>query len=449
MIRANPSEEDKIKQKATNIYEGYPITKTLHNELDMFIAHFEVDIPENEDISIIIDVQNIQSKTRTFIKFGQTPSSTDYDFKLGDGVLTIKPDDVGYNRQGTYFVITFPDFNFLDLFVDNYYTFTFQWRLENMVPHLNSQTLLQVTTKPYAYSYLKHYIQDLSDLRVSLLAHGHQDIFISAHPSLPHPTNDTYDFTTKFLKGGNYQTGKSILLPMPLLQKSNPSCVDLGYTEKTDPCVIYIGIYCQEASECQSQVEIDYESSTTPKRLYSGQIKHAVMLKESQNYYYMSVNKETAADLFAILEPHVGDADLFVNIYKQSKAKSEASPDLEWNLPSLSQNTVSSHTKLNQEMLTLSKDFLLKECGFTVPLSTAQNVDLTEDEDCIIVFGIIPSSDTDNTKELLYNFVVYKNVMEVKSMQPAYGFVQEGQFSYFLYKETCKVCNLIISLSSY
>lgn len=34
-------------------------------------------------------------------------------------------------------------------------------------------------------------------------------------------------------------------------------------------------------------------------------------------------------------------------------------------------------------------------------------------------------------------------------MTPAYGFVKDGDFTYFLYQETCKSCNMIIALSSY
>lgn len=60
------------------------------------------------------------------------------------------------------------------------------------------------------------------------------------------PDNITYDFTTKFMKGGNYLNGKALLLPIALLKNSNPSCSDLGYAED-DPCVLYIAIYCQES----------------------------------------------------------------------------------------------------------------------------------------------------------------------------------------------------------
>lgn len=62
------------------------------------------------------------------IKYGSIPSSTDYDYKISDGVVTIAPGSKGYHNNGTYYVMTFPDFELLDLFKDNYYTFRISWR---------------------------------------------------------------------------------------------------------------------------------------------------------------------------------------------------------------------------------------------------------------------------------------------------------------------------------
>ncbi len=63
------------------------------------------------------------------------------------------------------------------------------------------------------------------------------------------PTNETYNFTTKFMKGGNYMNGKALLLPIALLQNTNSACKDLGYAEE-EACVINIAIYCSEYSTC-------------------------------------------------------------------------------------------------------------------------------------------------------------------------------------------------------
>ena len=40
------------------LQEGFPLTKTLHNELDSFYCYFKVDIPEEEDMAIIIELTN-------------------------------------------------------------------------------------------------------------------------------------------------------------------------------------------------------------------------------------------------------------------------------------------------------------------------------------------------------------------------------------------------------
>ena len=32
---------------STQIYEGFPLSKRLHNELDMFLGHFNVNLDEN------------------------------------------------------------------------------------------------------------------------------------------------------------------------------------------------------------------------------------------------------------------------------------------------------------------------------------------------------------------------------------------------------------------
>jgi hypothetical protein len=48
----------------------------------------------------------------------------------------------------------------------------------------------------------------------------------------------------------------------------NPACVDLGYAE-LDPCVIYIGIYCSENTDCEGTLDLEYEN-TEPKRITIG-----------------------------------------------------------------------------------------------------------------------------------------------------------------------------------
>ncbi len=48
--RKGPSYElYKRVETAIPIYEGFPLTKRLHNELDMFFGYFSVEIAEGEE----------------------------------------------------------------------------------------------------------------------------------------------------------------------------------------------------------------------------------------------------------------------------------------------------------------------------------------------------------------------------------------------------------------
>ena len=88
----------------------------------------------------MIDVANTEGKTSTFIRYGQAPDLKNYDRKIsGEGIIRLAPDEPGYHRQGTYYVMVLPDFKFFDIFIDNYYTFQLTWRTEDTVPHLTPQ----------------------------------------------------------------------------------------------------------------------------------------------------------------------------------------------------------------------------------------------------------------------------------------------------------------------
>jgi hypothetical protein len=207
------------------------------------------------------------------LRYGDLPELFKFDLELkGEGVIRIAPGDKYYHRTGKYYLVVIADFGFADLFRDNYYTFTMSWRTENTVPHLNAQRLNPVVIQPYKFSYFRHYVQDTTeDIRISLMSKvGAQDIYVALGGSLAgkRPDNISYDFTTKFMKGGNYMNGKALLLPIALLQNTNSACKDLGYAEE-ESCILYIGIQCMESIQCLGEIEVDYESRT-PKRIYSG-----------------------------------------------------------------------------------------------------------------------------------------------------------------------------------
>lgn len=88
-------------------------------------------------------------------------------------------------------------------------------------------------------------------------------------------------------------------------------------------------------------------------------------------------------------------------------------------------------------MIKMPSDDLRSKCGFTSNSS----------DECLLIFAIIPSnSSSDNTTEdILYNFVVYRNFLQLVPFTPAYGFVKEGDFSYFLYREPCSNCTVLFS----
>ena len=111
------------------------------------------------------------------------------------------------------------------------------------------------------------------DIRISVMSNsGSMDLYINVGTSDPvsqSPNNTNFEFSTKYMKGGNYMNSKSILLPIALLQNTNAACKDFGYAEDQS-CVIYIGVQCaDQKGECDGQIELDYESKT-PKRVYPG-----------------------------------------------------------------------------------------------------------------------------------------------------------------------------------
>lgn len=70
------------------------------------------------------------------------------------------------------------------------------------------------------------------------------DLFISlgsSEPSSHTPNETTHDFTSKYMRGGNYVNSKGIILPIALLQNTNSACKDFGYAEN-QACVLYIGV---------------------------------------------------------------------------------------------------------------------------------------------------------------------------------------------------------------
>jgi hypothetical protein len=115
-----------------------------------------------------------------------------------------------------------------------------------------------------------------------------------------------------------------------------------------------------------------------------------------------------------------------------------------WGLPSASNNTYSSRTKLNAaEMVKMGKDELKSHCGW----GTKESPKVNADSECLVVFAIVPNLDaTIVDSQILYNFVVYRNFLQLLPFTPALGFVKEGDFMYFLYHELCPTCTVLFSV---
>lgn len=99
LVTVHRKNEAGYRTKMTQIYEGFPFNKRLHNELDMFFGYFKVDINEKDEHAIFIDVQNTEGKTNTLIRHGQMPDIINYDIKKqGEGVIRIPPGDPHYHK---------------------------------------------------------------------------------------------------------------------------------------------------------------------------------------------------------------------------------------------------------------------------------------------------------------------------------------------------------------
>ncbi len=132
-----------------------------------------------------MSVQNLEAKTHTLVSFGQLPMIDKHDFDVIEGSIKIMPGDTKFHRQGIYYVTVMPYFGFGELFEDNYYKFQLTWKMESQFTYLTSNSPQSITIAHNKYAYFKHYLMDNeSDLRVSILSGGQQELFVSARPGL-------------------------------------------------------------------------------------------------------------------------------------------------------------------------------------------------------------------------------------------------------------------------
>jgi len=108
-------------------------------------------------------------------------------------------------------------------------------------------------------------MDDESNVKISLISNGQQDILVSVNQSNPKPDTEHFDFTTRFLSGENFTEGKSLLLSMDELALINPACANLEFYES--PCILYIAVYCRESKGCDSRINLEYENFRPKKAL--------------------------------------------------------------------------------------------------------------------------------------------------------------------------------------
>jgi len=401
---------------------------------EAFTGYFTVAIDEHDDFAIMFDVQQLEHKTITYIKYGEVPTHKAYDFRIkGKGSLEIKSSDPHYHKNGTYFIMVQADADFIDLFQDRHYSFVLQYRTLNTMPHLNSNGFLQVQTPKGKVSLFRHYVVDNEqDIRIAVVTHGHQELFVVADPAKAELSLDSADFSTKTLKGENYEKGKTLLVPMQALKAKNPACEDLGFADD-NPCVLYVGLYCMSKAgeDCQAQIELEYDTKT-PKRVYPGQYKHSIMANDSFTYYYMVITKEQIQPIFAHLMPLTGKAYMIYNV-QRIKNDNNTNPDLKKYV---------SKSVLKQEMVTVTA--AEQEACFQPGLNETVEGDVVE---CHVLFGIFPAAE--NTAEhLIFNFVASTGMVELQNKQPLLSRVKADEFAYFIYEETCDNCTMIVAISA-
>eukprot|EP00347_Sterkiella_histriomuscorum_P007205 403349857 len=432
---------DKLMTKSVNLFEGVPINHKFVNPTEQFYSHFTVDIDEEDDISIVIDMQNSAHKSITYLKYDSLPTLLDYDILIKEGSYFILPNDTNYHRVGNYFLMTIPNTNYTKMNINGDYKFTLQWRYEDQIPHLNSNGKTTVSQDFKEMTYFKHYVMDQTqDIRLSIHSKTSDKtkLYVSVHPSNPHPTKESHDFTIK--TGKYYDTAKQLTIKSTELLKANPSCSDLGYADN-EICTLFIGVKCLEPEGCESNLEIDYIDKV-PKKIHFGQSKFGVIESTDEIvYYYCVVEQNQVKDVFASLTLHQGNATVLV-LNQNTFEDSQDTHNIQ--LPDLQQGIYSkkSRKELNNQVINIKSEEISK-----CMLQANQSENSNQFNDCLLVFAIIP--DQNMTTEIIYDFEVQIGLQELKDFKQLSTKTPKDQYMYFLYELVCEKCSIHISIDAY
>lgn len=137
------------------LYDGYPSTGVLHNELDIDRYRIDVNMDPGFEKAIVIDVtvDNFDNDVMLLISYKRDPSLNEggSDFSVispGNKQIRIEPGSEKFHSKGTYYIFVAPiNDNFLDevlrFFTDDFYSYTIKYTLEGSYEFLHYDLLTQ------------------------------------------------------------------------------------------------------------------------------------------------------------------------------------------------------------------------------------------------------------------------------------------------------------------
>lgn len=67
-------------------------------------------------------------------------------------------------------------------------------------------------------------------------------------------------------------------------------------------------------SECQSEIEVSYDSDL-PFKIADGVQTYGTLIKDEYTYFYTTVKEYNIQEVFGVMTPKAGEIDLYSNIF--------------------------------------------------------------------------------------------------------------------------------------
>lgn len=99
---------------------------------------FDVKMAEGYEKAIKIQISPFEGRVKTYVKYGSPANKDDFNIETEDSLITIKPSDYHYHREGTYYIAVYPQFTFWDLFQQTNYGFMISFTSEQQFSYLQS-----------------------------------------------------------------------------------------------------------------------------------------------------------------------------------------------------------------------------------------------------------------------------------------------------------------------